>query len=62
MRLAGHQSYPGVAGTERPGSVADRVETAAVVVRHESQFAWDTEILAGPTGTWWRASPKDASM
>ena len=56
--LVGHQSYPGVGGTEQWGSFAGRVETVVVVVLPESQFAWDTETLVGPTGTWWRADTR----
>lgn len=61
VHLDGHQSYPGVAGTEQWDSVVDRAETVVGVVGQGSQFAWDTEIPAGPTETWWRVNTINAS-
>jgi hypothetical protein len=58
VHLVGRQSYPGVGEIEQCGSVAERVETVVVVVRQDTQFAWDTEIPAGPTGTWRRMGTK----
>ena len=53
VRLVGHQSRSAAVGT-RGRSSAAQVETVAEVVQQESLFAWDTEIPAGPTETWWR--------
>lgn len=58
VHLAVHQSYHGVAEIEQWSSVVDRVETVVGVVGQESQSAWDTEIPAGPTGTWWMVDTK----
>lgn len=60
VHLVGHHSYPGVAGTEQWGLVADWVETAVVVVRQDTRFASDTNILVGSTGTWRRVDTKSS--